>query len=622
MNYSKPFKTSLNDNKIISSTSMNTNLIDINSVTPVPAPPVFKPKPPMGLPPKNVNIYDPNKYSKIFNGNRKNSNKNRMEFKDIEYVQEPPMKKRKLYQERYKLEYLGLTPMQAKVMIELIDNKPKLRYGDELRRDITNTMNMVSDNMAKKLSRNNITVQDIFPTSNGIDKQHIKTELGCNPINQNSSQKFRASLLSQTINSMIYLNEKDKIDSKLNRINNHNNRNNDKSLQKAKNESIEIARKLGFLPKDHKHKLFPNIKDSDIITEPEPIKQISNVNRDGHNSPNEISLYSLTRNSNGVTLAPTPNEFIFMKNRETQIKKKMSTLTGFVSNTVLKPDGYEYELNGKLKHKNERTKYDTNFRPMYPITNDDYQFKIVSQFGYKILKKYGFKYGDGLGKDNQGIKTYPRLDGQTSFKGIKYNHRKYVAGFIHCVCCDKAFASTNSVKQHLISKNHIKKVSVRPNNLVLLCVYCQIQFESLHKIKEHFLLIKHDENKIPGLKPFMKSLKLEFQQKQTNQTSNNHGNIIQEMNITQNICFNIQAKLKELNVLTPIIKPNVPWIYCISCQLFFKTFKEYNIHYGTNIHINSFMNLTQNDKIKFNEFQKYLNAVQDSILIQNHHKNS
>jgi len=153
-------------------------------------------------------------------------------------------------------------------------------------------------------------------------------------------------------------------------------------------------------------------------------------------------------------------------------------------------------------------KYDENFNPVEPVTNPDHTFKVVSDFGLKVMSEMGYKLGQGLGKQSQGIKTFPRHFGQIGARGIDYNKREFKSGLMECIVCDKVFNTFLPLHAHCVSKKHISKVRKHPNSLVLGCKPCELKFQSQMMLKEHFNLVNHNpkSNEVEEKKPPAKSV--------------------------------------------------------------------------------------------------------------------
>merc|ERR1711897_4838 len=118
----------------------------------------------------------------------------------------------------------------------------------------------------------------------------------------------------------------------------------------------------------------------------------------------------------------------------------------------------------------------------------------------------GYVLGQGLGRKAQGIKTFPRNEGQIGSKGLAYSARQAKSGFMECIVCDKVFSTDLSLHAHCISKKHIAKVRKHPNNLVLGCKPCAVKFQSQMMLKEHFKLVKH---KLIGTGAYQRSAHLQ-----------------------------------------------------------------------------------------------------------------
>ena len=646
--------------------------------------------------------------------------------------------------DRYSLCSLGFQPLEAKAIEDKLDCLPKLRYAEEFHRDVTNAIQAETDYINKYLSSHNnrdISIQNIYPTSNGRSKQYLYTECGINPNDRLSVNKLRGHLLSKSISDMILIKQKQELDSKLNKFrlihkkyNDKVNKNKQKEyelMEKARIKSLEIARKLGFVPQFlHKTEHDKINSDDEYDHEDGEIKE---------------------KNSNAPS--PSKSKQCIANNREIERAKQLlnpSSVTTvpsavisakFECKSILKSDGSEYDkiLGSKL---NGIRKYDNNFRPMFPITNNDYKFSIVSDYGYKLLQKYGYKEGEGLGRNKQGVTTFPRLIGQnTNKKGINYserNRKNLSIGFIHCIACEKSFCGYSNLQNHILSKKHKKNLSVKPNNLVLLCVQCQLQFPTCQKIKEHYMLVKHDEA-IPGISTFNKQLRDELRRNQIKYiqnmktTPNPYRNIVNtpsppsspkilpkkmditmeqkakdidkdkdqkenlplanpmplpytkqglppmphqippppshlgfhhlypthpmaaqasqqsfaisrhpglppmpapfiqhqqreyqrqhhhhispiEIPISRKLSEEIKTKIYRLGIKLPISVPNIAWIYCPVCKLFFTTFSKLNTHYNSQRHILLMNGLNKEMKNKMYQLFEFIQLKQTEHL--------
>eukprot|EP01083_Nonionella_stella_P149005 472581_1 len=558
----------------IQSTVLTYDPLLMGSVQPVPPPPPVKPLPPTAPPPANATVYDPMKdvskftddYSSAHNQQAYDDKEtdtidhlnppidydesvwDNNHYKMYEYNKfdpmtgqysidpnlEPPTKKRKLNQSldttdtipefndtkpddshRYSLQSLGLQPLAARAIIEKLDCMPKLRYSEEFHRDVTNAMQYEADMITQKLSNNKDSIQNIYPTSNGRNRKHIYTSCGVDPNDKLSTHKLRAHLLSKSISTMIYTKQKQALDTII--CTKQKQQKETNMMHNAQQKSLEIARKLGFVPQFLKADNISNNVNSDAeydhedgeIKETDASKKLKQLQIMKKDIKSETPIHAPT-NFNAIEQAKRLLNPVMRPPLERQ-----SAFTQFECKSVLKSDGSEYDkyLGSEMRGVK---KYDSNFRPMFPITNKNYTFSVVSNYGLKLLSKYGFKRGDGLGKHKQGVTTFPRLSGQNSLKGICYaerNRKNLTMGFMHCVACDKAFCGYTNLQHHIISKKHKKNLALKPNNLVLLCVQCQLQFPTCQKIKEHFMLVKHDDS-IPGIAAFQKLLKDERRHKQ------------------------------------------------------------------------------------------------------------
>ena len=441
-------------------------------------------------------------------------------------------------EDRFSLCSLGFQPLEAKAIEDKLDCLPKLRYAEEFHRDITNAAQFETAYITKYLSKhgdnnhNDISIQNIYPTSNGRSKQYLYTECGINPNDKLNVNKLRGHLLSKSISDMILIKQKQEIDAKLSKFKLVHKKCNDKInkdkqkefelMEKARNKSLEIARKLGFVPQ------FLHKTEHDKNSDDEYDHEDGEIKEKNTNVSNPSKLKSESAKDNHKTMtAPMVNTKEIERAKQllnTQkgiipsaplIMNGSNVSSKFECKSVLKSDGSEYDkvLGSKL---HGIRKYDNNFRPMFPITNNDYKFSVVSDYGLKLLQKYGYKEGEGLGRNKQGVTTFPRLIGQNTFKGINYgdrNRKNLSIGFIHCIACEKSFCGYSNLQNHILCKKHKKNLSIKPNNFVLLCVQCQLQFPTCQKIKEHYMLVQHDDT-VPGISTFNKQLRDELRRNQ------------------------------------------------------------------------------------------------------------
>ena len=133
--------------------------------------------------------------------------------------------------------------MAARAIIERLDCMAKLRYSEEFHGDTNNAMQFETNMITKKLLENNHkSIQNVYPTSNGRNRNYIYTKCGINPNDKTSINKLRAHLLSK---------QKQELDWKINKF--HNNQQNKaikdaQIMPKTQEKSLEIAGKLGFVP--------------------------------------------------------------------------------------------------------------------------------------------------------------------------------------------------------------------------------------------------------------------------------------------------------------------------------------------------------------------------------------
>merc|ERR1719295_228736 len=153
----------------LDTTALSKDPFLFGSVQPVPAPPTIKPPPPTAPPPPNATVYDPSKDVDKFTSDNtavhdllldaanashsdhdddannvndpRSLNQVPLQTTPKYNVMSRPIKRRKIGEnegtDRFSLCSLGFQPLAARAIVEELESRPKLRYSDEFRRDIT-----------------------------------------------------------------------------------------------------------------------------------------------------------------------------------------------------------------------------------------------------------------------------------------------------------------------------------------------------------------------------------------------------------------------------------------------------------------------------------------------------
>lgn len=286
--------------------------------------------------------------------------------------------------DRFSLCSLGFQPLAARAIIEELEAKPKLRYSDEFRRDIARTVQCETGQIAHRLS-GDVSIQNVFPTSNGRDRRYLFTARGLDPNDERAVDRLKGRLLTEHISTMIYSKQRDKLREKLEEAAQREVQQQQEMVQKAQRKSLEIAKRLGFVPEFVQ---CPDVEAEDESNDKtvdrkrrkrrwddaaETVKGRYNERRD--------ATEMMSKGLMAPRLPPPPDHLDEAGNEQ---NGPHSPFSHFECKSVLKSDGSEYDkiLGSKLRG---MRKYDANFCPMFQITNRDHRFCVVSRFGHRTV---------------------------------------------------------------------------------------------------------------------------------------------------------------------------------------------------------------------------------------------